>query len=93
MEECNGTCGEHGSLATDIKWIQRSLYGGMFVLFSAIVYFNQASQDTMMKLQQSTMQVHQLLTESRASHALDLARMDNRQDSFEILCCGEVRDD
>ena len=96
-DDKEGTCSGHGSLATEIEWIKWAMKlgltmsgGGLLLLLSVIVYFNKTLHTTIITSQESDLFTQALLMESRSQHALGLAKVENKIDSFEILCCEEL---
>jgi len=82
-----GTCGEHGSLTNDVKWITKLMGIGFALVLSAVVYFNVTLQKGMEKVYITTTEIKVSFLEKSYSHELDLRAQGLRLDAIETLCC------
>jgi len=82
-------CAAHSGLQTDIKWLQKGVIAGFALLLSAIVYFNQGLQESIIETNDHIADLHLILNSSKSEHSESLYTFSSRLNSIELMCCEE----
>ena len=92
MSDCDSDkCPGLASLTVEVRWIKRVQYVGFAAVIGVTVYFNHSLQTAVIEDHDASADVRELLLASRNQHALEVAKIENKVNSFEILCCEELK--
>lgn len=82
------------TLSNEVKWLKNIIYIGFSILLSAIVYFNNATQDNMIIVKDHVISLHKdmskvsnVLAETASRHDGRASIVEFRLDSLEKFCC------
>ena len=93
MERCDGSCGEHGSLMTDISWLKKSLYIGFTIILGSIGYVHKENlrlHNTSMEAKNEMKIEISKINTAKHNHEMGLAKLTGDIETISTYCCGEL---